>query len=62
MISVFDGNVMLMFSLAKDTMALLKRRVSDPKTNVRKCALQVRTSVFVYLMCVLYSVSVDDMT
>uniref|UniRef100_A0A4W5NL74 Condensin-2 complex subunit D3 n=1 Tax=Hucho hucho TaxID=62062 RepID=A0A4W5NL74_9TELE len=24
----------------KDTMALLKRRVSDPKTNVRKCALQ----------------------
>uniref|UniRef100_A0A8C8LZN0 Condensin complex subunit 1 C-terminal domain-containing protein n=1 Tax=Oncorhynchus tshawytscha TaxID=74940 RepID=A0A8C8LZN0_ONCTS len=34
------GNVMLVFSLAKDTMALLKRRVSDPKTNVRKCALQ----------------------
>ncbi|KAK6317290.1 hypothetical protein J4Q44_G00126900 [Coregonus suidteri] len=25
---------------SKDTMALLKRRVSDPKTNVRKCALQ----------------------
>uniref|UniRef100_A0A673XRJ3 Condensin-2 complex subunit D3 n=1 Tax=Salmo trutta TaxID=8032 RepID=A0A673XRJ3_SALTR len=24
----------------KDTMALLKHRVSDPKTNVRKCALQ----------------------
>uniref|UniRef100_A0A4W5NDW4 Non-SMC condensin II complex, subunit D3 n=1 Tax=Hucho hucho TaxID=62062 RepID=A0A4W5NDW4_9TELE len=40
MISVLDGNVMLVFSLAKDTMALLKRRVSDPKTNVRKCALQ----------------------
>uniref|UniRef100_A0A673XFC8 Condensin-2 complex subunit D3 n=1 Tax=Salmo trutta TaxID=8032 RepID=A0A673XFC8_SALTR len=37
---LFDGNVMLMFSLAKDTMALLKHRVSDPKTNVRKCALQ----------------------
>uniref|UniRef100_A0A8C7JPA5 Non-SMC condensin II complex, subunit D3 n=1 Tax=Oncorhynchus kisutch TaxID=8019 RepID=A0A8C7JPA5_ONCKI len=40
MISVFEGNVMLVVSLAKDTMALLKRRVSDPKTNVRKCALQ----------------------
>uniref|UniRef100_A0A8K9V3N1 Non-SMC condensin II complex subunit D3 n=1 Tax=Oncorhynchus mykiss TaxID=8022 RepID=A0A8K9V3N1_ONCMY len=38
--TIFDGNVMLVFSLAKDTMALLKRRVSDPKTNVRKCALQ----------------------
>uniref|UniRef100_A0A673XRD7 Condensin-2 complex subunit D3 n=1 Tax=Salmo trutta TaxID=8032 RepID=A0A673XRD7_SALTR len=25
---------------SKDTMALLKHRVSDPKTNVRKCALQ----------------------
>uniref|UniRef100_A0A8C8M017 Condensin-2 complex subunit D3 n=1 Tax=Oncorhynchus tshawytscha TaxID=74940 RepID=A0A8C8M017_ONCTS len=37
---LFEGNVMLVFSLAKDTMALLKRRVSDPKTNVRKCALQ----------------------
>uniref|UniRef100_A0A673XP09 Non-SMC condensin II complex, subunit D3 n=1 Tax=Salmo trutta TaxID=8032 RepID=A0A673XP09_SALTR len=44
--TIFDGNVMLMFSLAKDTMALLKHRVSDPKTNVRKCALQVLVGFF----------------
>uniref|UniRef100_A0AAR2IUB3 Condensin complex subunit 1 C-terminal domain-containing protein n=1 Tax=Pygocentrus nattereri TaxID=42514 RepID=A0AAR2IUB3_PYGNA len=30
-------------SVTRKTMALFKQRVSDPKTNVRKCALEVQT-------------------